>query len=342
MTDDVAIARRAAIQNDRIARLDRMIEIRAFEDRVRDLFAEGKVHGSTHLAQGQEAVAVGLASALRVSDTVTCTYRGHGVALALGLEPEPVLGEIMGRTAGTMAGLGGSMHLSGRRVGLLPTFAIVGAGIPVAAGAALTAQVRGTDDVGVAVFGDGAANIGAFHEALNLAAIWQLPALFVIENNVYGEYSRYHLTTPIKDLAPRGDAYAIPWRIVDGQDVDEVVWSVGEAVADIRSGQGPRLLELKTYRYAGHSRSDPAEYRPAGEFDAWLERDPIDRFRGRLLAEGRLSPADAERMESDVAERIDAALRTVEDSPAPEPAAMFGHVWANPLREAAALGGADA
>ena len=342
MTDDVADSRRAEIQGDRVARLDRMVEIRAFEDQVRDLFAEGKVHGSTHLAQGQEAVAVGLASALRTSDTVTCTYRGHGVALALGLEPERVLGEIMGRTAGTMDGLGGSMHLSDRRVGLLPTFAIVGAGIPVAAGAALTAQVRGTDDVGVAVFGDGATNIGAFHEALNLAAIWRLPALFVIENNVYGEYSRYHLTTPVKDLAVRGDAYGMPWRVVDGQNVDEVVWHVGEAVSDIRAGQGPRLLELKTYRYAGHSRSDPAAYRPAGEFEAWLERDPIERFRGRLVAEGRLSNADAEQMETDVAERIEAALRAVEASPAPEPAAMFRHVWAKPLGAATALGGGDA
>ena len=323
------LARREAIRTDRVARLERMVEIRAFEDRCRDLFAEGVVSGTTHTAQGQEAVAVGLAAALRPTDKVTCTYRGHGHALALGMEPVTAMGEILGRRAGSIGGLGGSMHLCDMEIGLLPTFAIVGAGIPVAVGTALTAQVTGTDDIGVAVFGDGSTNIGAFHESLNLASIWQLPVLFVIENNVYGEYSRYNLTTPIKDLARRAEGYAIPWRIVDGQDVDQVTQQVGELVAELRAGVGPQLVELKTYRYAGHSRSDPAAYRPEGEFDAWLERDPIDRFTARLIAEGLLDDDGLARLRAEVRTRIDAAVDDAMASEEPDVADMFAHVWAD-------------
>lgn len=322
------LERREALRTDRAARLERMVEIRRFEDRVKELFGEGRVHGTTHLAQGQEAVAVGLAAALRPTDTVTCTYRGHHVALALGLTTEQVLGEIMGRTSGTMRGVGGSMHLCDPDVGLLPTFAIVGAGIPVAAGAALTAQVRGTDDVGVAVFGDGSTNIGAFHEALNLASIWRLPALFVIENNVYGEYSRIHLTTPITDLAQRAAAYALPARIVDGQDVDAVASAVGETVAAIRAGEGPQVLELKTYRYAGHSRSDEALYRPAGEMEAWQARDPIDRFSARLLAEQVLTADELAALRQRVSDDLERVVKTVSAAPEPGVADMFAHVYA--------------
>lgn len=306
-----------------------MIEIRSVEESIQELFDEGAVHGTTHLAQGQEAVAVGISAALPPTDNVTCTYRGHGMALALGLPPERLLAEVLGRVGGTMGGLGGSMHLSDPDVGLLPTFAIVGAGIPVAAGAALTAQVRGTNGIGVAVFGDGATNIGAFHESLNLASIWQLPVLFVIENNVYGEYSRYNVTTPISDLAERGRSYDMPFRIVDGQDVDEVAAVVGQVAAEIRAGTGPHLLELKTYRYAGHSRADRAPYRPEGEFEAWLERDPIDRFRARLVAEGALTHEEAAALEAQVAERIDRAVESALESPEPEPGDMFAHVYAS-------------
>src|SRR5262245_12345199 len=167
-----------------------MLEIRRFEDRIKELFAEGLIHGTTHTCQGQEAVSIGIAVAARPTDHVCCTYRGHGTALALGMTLESVLGEITGRAGGTLGGVGGSMHLSERSVGLLPTSAIVGAGIPIAAGAALTAQVMGEEHCAIGVFGDGATNIGAFHEGLNLAAIWQLPAVFICENNTYGEYSR--------------------------------------------------------------------------------------------------------------------------------------------------------
>lgn len=327
---DSVLARRERVQRDRSARLERMLEIRRFEDRTQELFSEGLVHGTTHTAQGQEAVAVGIAAALRPTDTISCTYRGHGIALALGLAPETILGEIMGRTIGSVGGLGGSMHLCDPEVGLLPTFAIVGAGIPVAAGAALTAQVLGNDAIGVAVFGDGAANIGAFHETLNLAAIWRLPALFIIENNVYGEYSRFHLTTPISDLAERARAYAIPGQVVDGQDIDLVYGAVNTAAESIRVGGGPRLVEMKTYRYAGHSRSDQALYRPEGEFESWLERDPIDGFQTRLIAERALTEDDATAMRERVNARIEQVVETVKASPEPDPADMFKHVYAPP------------
>jgi len=326
--DTTPLERRQQVKSDRVARYEAMVEIRAFEDRVQDMFLEGLVHGTTHTCQGQEAVAVGVAAAARPSDFVTCTYRGHGVALALGLTPVSVLGEIMGRQIGPVGGVGGSMHLCDMSVGLLPTFAIVGAGIPVAAGAALTAQVRGTDDAAIAVFGDGASNIGAFHEGLNLAAIWKLPVVFVCENNQYGEYSRINLTTPIENLADRATSYGIPGEIVDGQDVDAVTPAVEKALDRARAGEGPTLLELKTYRYAGHSRADTAPYRPEGEFERWYERDPINIFRERLIGEGLLTVEGAAEIEARVSDRIAEAEKTVEASPAATVEDMFRNVYA--------------
>lgn len=324
---DSTLERRAALA-DRVARLDRMMEIRAFEDRTKALFAEGLVHGTTHTAQGQEAVAVGLAASIRPSDIVTCTYRGHGVALALGMRPEVVMGEIVGRTIGSIGGVGGSMHLCDMDVGLLPTFAIVGAGIPVAAGAAYTAQVRGTDDLAVAVFGDGSTNIGAFHEGLNLAAIWDLPVMFLCENNVYGEYSRYNLTARVDDFAVRANSYGMRSVIVDGQDVDATVATFSGEAERIRAGAGPVLVEAKTYRYAGHSRADTAAYRPDGEFESWLERDPIDAFARRLVSEGVLDDHGVASMRQHVDERIEHTVEVVMSAPEPDEAAMFRNVWA--------------
>lgn len=321
------LQRRAALA-DPVQRLARMMEIRAFEDRVQALFFEGVVHGTTHLCQGQEAVAVGVAAATRPSDQVTCTYRGHGVALALGVTPGAALAEIMGRTTGCVGGVGGSMHLADRTVGLLPTFAIVGAGIPVAAGAALTAQVRGTGDVGVAVFGDGATNIGAFHEALNLAAIWRLPAVFVCENNHFGEYSHITLTTPITDLAWRAASYGMPGETVDGQDADAVAEVVGAAVARARAGEGPQLVECKTYRYAGHSRSDQAAYRDEEEYRRWLARDPIDLYAARLVEDGTLGESEVARLREDAAAAIERVVAQARTDPVPAPAAMFAHIYA--------------
>ena len=322
------LERRRALQEDRRARYERMVEIRALENKVQDLFDEGLVHGTTHLCLGQEAVAVGVAAAARVTDTVTCTYRGHGVALALGLTPVDLLGEILGREAGSIGGIGGSMHLCEPDVGLLPTFAIVGAGIPVAAGAALTAQVRGTDNAALAVFGDGSTNIGAFHEALNLASIWNLPVVFVCENNQYGEYSRIDLTTPVDDIAVRAEAYNMPSEIVEGQNPDSAAAAVTAALERARTGGGPTLIEMKTYRYAGHSRADTAPYRPEGEFERWYEKDPIVTYGRRLVDEGLMSADDLDAVKALVDERIAAAVEVVLSSPAPPLTAMFDNVLA--------------
>lgn len=319
--------RRSQVTEDPVSRLDRMIEIRALEDRIRELFAEGRVVGTTHTCHGQEAVSVGVAAALRPTDQLTCTYRGHGMALALGMSPETVAAEILGRTTGCMGGRGGSMHLCDPDIGLLPTFAIVGAGIPVAVGAALTADVLGTDDVAVAVFGDGASNIGAFHEGINLAAIWSLPVVFICENNVYGEYSRIDLTTPVEDIAIRATSYGIPGHIVDGQDVDAVMSEVGAAVAAARAGGGPSLLEIKTYRFAGHSRADTAPYRPPGELEEWQKRDPIDMYRAKLIADGTLDATTAEEVERAAKQRVSDAVDEALDAPTPDTQDMFKNVW---------------
>ena len=320
--------RRLHLKSSRATRYEAMFEIRAFEDRVQAMFFEGLVHGTTHTCQGQEAVSVGIAAAARPTDTVTCTYRGHGHALALGMPPLTVLAEIMGRRIGSVGGLGGSMHLCDTSVGLLPTFAIVGAGIPVAAGAALTAQVKGTDGAAIAIFGDGAANIGAFHEGLNLAAIWNLPAVFICENNQYGEYSAIHLTTPVENIADRAASYGMPGEVVDGQDVDTVEAAVSVALARARAGQGPTLLEMKTYRYAGHSRADTAPYRPEGEFDRWYERDPINTYRRRLIEDGEMTEEEAEQIEARVAARIAEAEDEASAADQATVADMFTNLYA--------------
>lgn len=326
---DLRRARREAL-SDPVERLARMIEIRQVEDRIKGLFAEGLVAGSTHTCQGQEAVSVGIAATLRTSDSVVCTYRGHGHALALGMTPVEVLAEILGRADGCVGGVGGSMHLCSREIGLMPTMAIVGAGIPIAAGAAWSAQAAGAGDVAVGLFGDGASNIGAFHEGLNLAAIWSLPAIFICENNLYGEYSRIDTTTAGGDIAGRAAAYGMPGTAVDGQDLDAVMEAVGAAVERARGGGGPSLLEMQTYRYSGHSRSDPATYRPDGELDAWLARDPLALYGDRLVSAGLTSAAAIEDLRRTMATTAEEAIAAAKASPPPAVREMFGHVLAEP------------
>jgi pyruvate dehydrogenase E1 component alpha subunit len=303
-----------------------MLEIRAVEESIQTLYNDGHVRGSTHLANGQEAVSVGIASVLRPTDVVTCTYRGHAAALALGVTPEGVLGEICGRVIGCSGGIGGSMHLMDASVGLMPTFAIVGAGLPVAAGVALAAKLKKNDSVALTIFGDGSTNIGAFHETLNMASIFKLPVIFVIENNLYGEYTRINLSTPIEDLADRADSYAMRKEIVDGQDVDAVIKAIQSAVDFARAGNGPSLIEAKTYRYSGHSRSDPATYRTPGELDEWKKRDPLDITANKLIAKGTLSQADLEKMKLDIAARVTKAIETVLESDGPDLSTLMQHV----------------
>jgi pyruvate dehydrogenase E1 component alpha subunit len=312
---------------ERLEQIGAMIRIRLFEDEVHRLFARGLVRGTTHLCQGQEGVAVGACRALRAGDTMCCTYRGHGSVLAMGAPLDRSFGEILGKADGLCGGRGGSMHLTDVSVGAIGSFAIVGAHLPIAVGAALAARYRGDEKVSLCFFGDGSTNIGAFHEALNLASIWRLPVVFVCENNLYGEYSSLASTTPIADLSSRADSYGMPGVRVDGNDVEAVLDVVGEAVGRGRALDGPTLVEALTYRQKGHSRSDPASYRPEGELETWLERDPIARAEAAFLDLGGHREALAEvrdQAEREVAE----ALQRAEAWPEPDPEDLADGVWA--------------
>jgi TPP-dependent pyruvate/acetoin dehydrogenase alpha subunit len=304
-----------------------MHEIRYFEEECHRLFARGLVRGSTHLCQGQEAVDVGTCAALRVTDTMACTYRGHGAVLAKGAPLDRSFGEILGKAEGLCGGKGGSMHLTDMSVGAIGSFAIIGAHLPIVLGTALAEQYEGRDGVSVCFFGDGSTNIGAFHESLNMASIWKLPAIFVCENNLYGEYSPIATTTPIERLSDRAASYGMPGVSIDGNDVGIVYDTIAEAAARARAGDGPTLVEARTYRHKGHSRSDPATYRPEGELEAWLERDPIVLHERALVAAG-VDAARCEEIraqaESDVTEALERALSW----PDPAPESRLEHVLA--------------
>jgi pyruvate dehydrogenase E1 component alpha subunit len=327
------LQRRSAIAGNKLAQYERMIEIRTLEEQINELFASGEIRGTTHLCIGQEALAVGMASVLRPTDIVSATYRGHGIALALGLSPESVLGEIMGKTVGCCGGVGGSMHLSNMELGLLPTSAIIGGGMPVAAGAALSFQTRGTDDVAVAVFGDGATNIGAFHETLNLAAIWNLPIIFICDNNVYGEYSRIDITTPLEDLHIRGESYRMPHYAIDGMDIAAVQEGIQKAVDHARSGKGPTFIEAKTYRFSGHSRADLALYRPEGELEKWQARDPIKLTEEKLVKEKLVDAAQITKIKEETLKVIRGVVEVCKSAPNPTLASMFQNIYTDGKRK---------
>ncbi len=315
------------VTRDRLLEMQRrMCEIRAFEDIVKDWFSRALVRGSTHLYQGQEAVAVGITSALRRGDTTTCTYRGHGTVLAQGAPLDRSFGEILGKANGLCGGKGGSMHLADLSVGALGSFAIVGAHLPISVGAAWASQLLGTGAVSATFFGDGAANIGTFHEALNLAGVWKLPVLFVLENNLYGEYSPITTTTANPELVDRAAAYGMPGLRVDGNDVVAVFDAAASAVARGRSGQGPTLIEAMTYRQSGHSRSDPAKYRPAGELEGWLARDPLTVAERRLHDMG-VETAELDRLRADAEAKVRRAAERALSWPEPRPEDRFEDLW---------------
>ncbi|MFF1304625.1 thiamine pyrophosphate-dependent dehydrogenase E1 component subunit alpha [Streptomyces sp. NPDC058307] len=308
---------------------EQMALIRRTEQAAHDLFLQGLVKGTTHLAAGHEAIAVGASAALRDDDYVFATYRGHHHAMARGATPEECLAELMSRATGLCKAKGGSMHLTKAATNMLGSYAIVGAHLPMAVGAAWSAKLRGTGQLAVAFFGDGATNIGAFHEALNLAAVWKLPVLFVCENNLYMEY------TPIADVtavprpaADRAPAYGIPGEVVDGNDVVAVQETVARLARRARAGDGPAVLEAETYRHFGHSRADPATYRPAEEVERWLKHDPLDIARGQLIEAGvpeeTVTAAD-ERARTVVREAVEAA----KNAPPPDPREAFTDVWAD-------------
>jgi len=309
------------------AQLELMYRCRIFEDLTRDLMLRGLIKGTSHLAQGQEAVAVGVASAMRGDDYTLCTYRGHQHVLCRGVRAEWMFAEMMGKKTGLMGGKGGSMHLGSAAHGVLGSFAIVGAHLPIALGAAWSAQSRASGQVTVCFFGDGATNIGAFHEALNLAVVWKLPVVFVCENNLYMEYSPIAAHTAVpRPAADRAAAYGLEAIEIDGNDVSVVHETALRAIGRARDGEGPSLIEALTYRHGGHSRTDPAKYRPAGELERWLERDPIKLCEARLGETGIGEQTLSQLRDDALAELREAALAAEQAAPADIGAALAG-VW---------------
>ena len=308
---------------DALPMLELMYTIRFFEQRAKELYREGLVVGALHLYLGEEAVATGACTALRTDDPITSTHRGHGHCIAKDGDPGRMFAELLGKETGYSRGRGGSMHLFAPEIGLLGGNGIVGAGIPIATGAAYAAKYRGTDQVVVCFFGDGAANQGTFHEGLNMAALWQLPIVFVCENNHYAASTRFAEATCVPDVAGRAAGYGIPGEVVDGNDVLEVRASADAAVKRARHGGGPSLLECKTFRYEGHCMVlHDHRFRPPGEEESWRCRDPVDCFERTLLAAGIVTDDTLEQIRQRVREKLAVAEAFARDSPFPDPAAF--------------------
>ena len=306
-----------------------MTRIRQFEKRAHDLFLQNLVKGTTHLGTGQEAVAAGVAQAMRPDDYTFVTYRGHNHVLARGTPMTPVMAELLGRENGLMRGKGGSMHLLDVTKGVLGSYAIIGAQLVIANGTAWSAQYRGTGQVTVCFFGDGATNIGAFHEALNLAAVWALPVVFICENNQYMEYTAIETVTAVKHpAADRAPAYGLSPQIVDGNDVEAVHAMAAGAIEKARGGGGPSLIEALTYRHGGHSRADPAKYRPAEEVTEWLARDPIPAYRQILVSRG-VDEAVLDEIDAEATAAVDQATEEAKAGAEPRPELAFTDVWSD-------------
>jgi len=305
-----------------------MVLIRRFEDYLYRLFLQGKVPGTLHQYQGQEAVAVGVCSALRTDDAVLSTHRPAGHLIAKGASLPAIAAEIWGKAAGCAAGRGGQMHLVDTSVNAPPSNAIVGANIPIATGMALAFKLKGLDSVAVSFFGDGASNTGAFHEGVNLAAIKQAPVIFVCENNLYAASTHVSLATRVTDIAKRAAGYGIPGLTVDGMDVVAVRQSAESAIERARKGQGPTLLECKTYRYSGHSRGDPARYRDEKEVQYWRRRDPIPRCRKLLIEHYHQHAEDLDLLEQESQAQVEQAVEFAQTSPDPDPETICHNVYA--------------
>lgn len=303
--------------------------LRTFERRAHEIYIEGLIKGTSHLATGQEAIAAGFAAAMRPDDYTFCTYRGHNHVLARGASMTAMYAELMGRAGGLMGAKGGSMHLTSVEHGALGSYAIVGAHLPIAAGAAWSAQLRGTDQVAVCFFGDGTTNIGAFHEALNAAAVWKLPVIFVCENNQYMEYTAIRSVTSVdQPAADRASAYGLERILIDGNDVDVVHATAIATIARARRGDGPSLIEAETYRHGGHSRADPATYRPPAEVEAWMARDPIVTYRRRLLEQGA-DETTLDAIEATVLATVEAAIDEARAMPEPAADTLGTNVWSD-------------
>lgn len=306
-----------------------MVECRALEQRAYDLFMQNMIKGTSHLALGQEAVAAAFGVAMRPDDYTYCTYRGHNHTYVRGVSMTKILGELMGNSSGLMRGKGGSMHLTSVEHGVMGSYAIIGAHMTIANGAAWSAQYRGTEQVTVCFFGDGTTNIGAFHEALNFAVIWKLPIVFVCENNLYMEYTSIHDVTAVEHpAADRASAYGLEPVLIDGNDVDVVYRTAQRAIDFARRGGGPSLIEAETYRHGGHSRADPGTYRPDDEVKAWKNKDPIPLYRNRLLQLG-VPEATLLGIESETEATIDAATEEARNAPPADLSICMEDVWAD-------------
>jgi TPP-dependent pyruvate/acetoin dehydrogenase alpha subunit len=313
----------------RLAMYEMLQELRLFEKRAYDLFMQQLVKGTSHLSLGMEAVATGFGTAMRPDDYTFATYRGHAHTLARGVPMEGVLAELLGRSNGLLGGKGGSMHLTSVEHGVMGSYAIIGAHLTIANGAAWSAQYRGSGQVAVCFFGDGTTNIGAFHEALNYAAVFKLPVVFVCENNLYMEYTAISDITAVKrPAADRAAAYGLEPVVVDGNDADACYLAARSALEHARSGAGPVLVEALTYRHGGHSRADPGKYKPPGELEAWLAYDPLTVYRGRLERLG-IDPLQLSEIDARVAVAVDAATDAAKNGPLPDPAVAFTDVWAD-------------
>ena len=306
----------------------RMLEIRFFEEKVFDLYAQNLVPGTIHLYLGEEAVAVGVCSLLRKDDYITSTHRGHGHCIAKGAELKRTMAEILGKKTGYCKGKGGSMHIADFSMGMLGATAVVGSGLPIAVGAGLSAKLRKTDQVVACFFGEGASNQGTFHESINMASTWKLPVIFVCENNLYAMGTRQSRVMNIENIADRAVAYGIPGAVVDGNDVLAVYETTQKAVERARKGEGPTLIECKTYRHKGHSRVDPAKYRPKEEVEEWLAKDPIKRFKEKLLQTNTLTEAEVQQIEKEVSAEIEEAAKFAVESPYPAPEEALEDVYA--------------
>lgn len=306
----------------------RMRTIRVFEERLNDLVMAGKLSGFLHLYAGEEAVAVGVASHLTDRDYFSSTHRGHGHCIAKGVDVKAMMAELFGRATGLCNGKGGSMHIADLDRGMLGANGIVGAGIPLAVGAGLTAATKKTGAVSVAFFGDGASNQGAFHESANIAALWRLPVVFVCENNGYGEATPTEFAVSVKDIADRAGAYGMPGVVVDGMDLFDVYAKAGDAIAKARDGAGPTLLECKTYRFFGHYIGDNTAYRAKEEEEEMRQRhDPLAHFEERTVSAGLVSSDDLRTIDGDVAALLDEAVAHAEASPLPDPEALLSDVY---------------
>jgi pyruvate dehydrogenase E1 component alpha subunit len=319
----------SSLTQDRLLDLYRkMLQIRFFEEKVFELYGQNLIPGTIHLYTGEEAVAVGVCSTLRVDDYITSTHRGHGHCIAKGAELKRIMAEILGKETGYCKGKGGSMHIADFNVGMLGATAVVGAGLPIATGAGLSIRLRGTTQVVACFFGEGASNQGTFHESLNLASAWSLPVVFVCENNLYAMGTHQSRIMNIENIASRAVAYGIPGDVVDGNDVSEVYEAACKAVERARAGSGPSLIECKTYRHKGHSRVDPAKYRPKEEVEEWLAKDPIKQLRHKLLQMDTNLEMKFEKIEKEVGAEVEEAVKFAMESPFPAPEEAAEDVYA--------------